>query len=297
MDADIAYFEWKYLANPAGSFIGFVALHNHTNEVAAYYGVIPQLLVIEGIPQLIFQSCDTMTHSRHRRKGLFKLLALRCYDELRSMDQLFVIGFGGADSTPGFLKFGWKQVAFFRYFLRPAISCRISSLGPLPINDFTENPTDTFLQACLDGAMFPAAIHSPRSVAHIRWRTSNPGFQYNITGYTKNGSPAGFAIWYTSDRKLILFDIIYLSESARRALIKYLCKVVSLQKLRGIIGYAENGGRHARLLRKSGFISNPFRKGPLTEKTPVIFYSTEERMQKFLHASDWELTDYDHDAL
>src|SRR6476661_2874164 len=55
MDTDINYFKWKYVENPAGSFIGFIALQEATSEVAAYYGVIPQVLVIEGEERMICQ--------------------------------------------------------------------------------------------------------------------------------------------------------------------------------------------------------------------------------------------------
>src|SRR4051812_15245250 len=81
LSVDIDYFRWKFLDNPAGSFIGFVA-ETDSGEVAAYYGVIPEQYVIKGVQRLIYQSCDTMTHSSHRRKGLFQKLATYCYDYL-----------------------------------------------------------------------------------------------------------------------------------------------------------------------------------------------------------------------
>src|SRR4051812_22084903 len=81
LNFDVSYFKWKFVDNPAGFVVGFIAEASN-GEVAAYYGVIPELYSIEGKETTIYQSCDTMTHSRHRRKGLFQKLALHCYDYL-----------------------------------------------------------------------------------------------------------------------------------------------------------------------------------------------------------------------
>ena len=294
MDTDINYFKWKYVENPAGSFIGFIALQEATNEVAAYYGVIPQVLVIEGREQVIYQSCDTMTHSRHRRKGLFKKLARACYDYLREQDKLFIIGFGGADSTPGFLSFGWKQTASFRYYLRPSFLCRLLGRENAHI---VENPGDAILQSILEKLEFPKAIHSPRTLRHLRWRTSNPRFQYHITAIHKQRTGSGYIAWYVQDRKLIIFDLQADRGRARRILLNALGSIVVKNNYRGLIAYAQDGGHTSQHFTHNLFFSNPFRKGPLSERTPFIFYATEEQMQKFDHKKAWEMTAYDHDAL
>src|ERR1700744_6776893 len=63
------YFKWKYMENPAGKAVAFVALHNGT--IAGFYGVIPEYYRINGQVQTIYQSMDTMTHPDYRRMGLF----------------------------------------------------------------------------------------------------------------------------------------------------------------------------------------------------------------------------------
>src|ERR1019366_8164946 len=80
------------------------------NEVASYYGSIPQVFSVNGEKQIIYQTCDLMTHSNHRRKGLFQLLAAHCYSYLKEQDKFFLTAFGGDQSTPGFLKFGWQHI-------------------------------------------------------------------------------------------------------------------------------------------------------------------------------------------
>ncbi|MEO6830706.1 MAG: GNAT family N-acetyltransferase, partial [Chitinophagaceae bacterium] len=123
MEVDVSYFQWKFLDNPAGSFVGFAAFHEESGDCAGYYGVIPEQYVVDGKPSIIFQSGDTMTHSKHRRQGLFFKLATACYQYLEAQSNLFVIGFGGGQSTPGLEKLGWRHLFPIRYFGIPRLVC------------------------------------------------------------------------------------------------------------------------------------------------------------------------------
>lgn len=60
--------------------IGFIAIHAASQKPAAYYGVFPLQLMVNGKVILAAQSGDTMTHSKHRKKGLFVQLATLTYD-------------------------------------------------------------------------------------------------------------------------------------------------------------------------------------------------------------------------
>ena len=297
MDVNLAYFQWKYLDNPAGGFIGFIAVDNETGEVGAYYGVIPQNLVIDGIERTVYQSCDTMTHSKHRRQGLFKMLALECYDYLRNNNELFVIGFGGADSTPGFIKFGWKHVFNFRYCFKPAALCRMAALHSFSQNNFSETPSMDLLNSLTGRQLKSDAIHSKRSTTHILWRTKNNHFNYRFVFYKPKNDVLGYAVYYINDNKLILFDFIFYTAKSRRALIWYLSKVVTKNKYKAIIAYCQEKGDREKQLKRSFFISNPFKKGPLSERTPFIFFAEEQVMEKYALPQHWQMCSYDHDAL
>src|SRR5688572_26250181 len=72
------YFNWKYLDNPAGKAIAFVAEHN--NHIAAFYGVIPEYYLVNNKKEIVYQSMDTMTHPEYRKSGLFTKLANLTYE-------------------------------------------------------------------------------------------------------------------------------------------------------------------------------------------------------------------------
>ncbi|HRD56651.1 MAG TPA: GNAT family N-acetyltransferase [Ferruginibacter sp.] len=298
MEVNIDYFHWKYIDNPAGSFLGFIAIHNTTEEVGAYYGVIPQKLFIEGIERTIFQSCDTMTHSAHRRKGLFKMLALACYEHLRSTNQLFIIGYGGADSTPGFLKFGWKHVFNFRYSFVPNLLCKLKGWpGLYKPEHFSNTPSEIMLNTVLKNIPTLKTIHSARTSEHILWRTKNNNYTYEFVFYKNTEQCDSYAIYYIHNNNLILFDFFFATPKSKKAILWQLSRQVSSKKLKGIIAYCQENGSKEKELRKSLFLYNPFKKGPLSERTPFIFYSDEETIQKYNLPAQWSMTSYDHDAL
>ena len=297
MDADIDYFRWKYIQNPAGSFIGFIAVDNFTGVVGGYYGVIPQVFELNGVATTIYQSCDTMTHSLHRRRGLFQKLALRCYQELKSENKFFVIGFGGGQSTPGFLKFGWKRLFDFRYYFKPAILCKFSK-GP---DSLRKEVKVTTALAALDGGLdasrpqLLAKAKGLRKAEQIRWRLQNPNHKY--LALRLNDDAHSYIIFYVDDDKLVLFDIYIHQLASGKKMIAFLSSEVAKKGFKGIISFCQENGTDANILKQLGFINNPFSFGPLKERVPFILFSSEERMKEFSSPSDWCMTTYDHDSL
>lgn len=100
--------------------IGFIAIHKKTNEPAAYYGVFPHQAIAEEKVLLVAQSGDTMTHSAHRKKGLFVILARLTYKECLKNNISIIYGFPNENSYPGFIKhLDWKQLdTIIRYDLK-----------------------------------------------------------------------------------------------------------------------------------------------------------------------------------
>lgn len=296
MEVNTAYFKWKFLDNPAGEFTGFIAVKTDTNEVAAYYGVIPERYIIDGKEKIIYQSCDTMTHSNHRRKGLFQMLATHCYDYLRANDTLFVIGFGGPTSTPGLLKCGWRKVFDFQILFIPNALCYSSYFAK---NDDENCQVISDLEMLNDllESKDITEIHSFRNLEHLAWRYGNPLNSYQLLAFNGVLGIEGFVCYYTQNNKIFLFDFAFATKNSRQALINNLKRKVMKEKLKGIVAFCQEKSDSMNELRQSGFISNPFSKGPLNEKTPFMFYADEETMNNFAKPSCWFINSYDHDAL
>lgn len=296
MDVDVDYFKWKFLQNPAGSFVGFVAVEPETDEVAAYYGAIPQIFVIDGKRTTIYQSCDTMTHSRHRRRGLFQTLAKHCFEFLRNNDELFIIGLSGPQSTPGFIKFGWQKVFDFENLFVPRVACYAAYLSNYSPKAFDAISDFEAIEDLIERKE-STSICSFRDVEHFKWRISNPQREMKVIGYkNRENIYDGYVGYFLQNSKIFLFDFVFRSDESRRALTNYLKRQVLEQKLGGIIAFCQESSSSGRKLRKSGFFVNPFNKGPLHEKTPFIFYADEPVMERYNDPNKWSITSYDHDA-
>ncbi|MFN5443940.1 MAG: GNAT family N-acetyltransferase [Crocinitomicaceae bacterium] len=297
MEVDISYFKWKYIDNPDGFVRGYYA-KSSTNEIAAYYGVIPQMISYFGEDKLIYQSCDTMTHSKHRRKGLFQLLAKHCYSELEQENQLFIIGFGGSESTPGFLKFGWKHLfdcknlfypTFFKHFILKNNSyttteCTIDNLNK--IKHLIESDTKN-------------RIHTKRTIEKYAWRLKNPLHAYKmITLAPKQQITTSFLVYYVENNTIQLIDHHFNTISEGKQLLKnILTNEKRTQYIKGILAFSQEKGSWSLPLKKIGFMSNPLSKGPLSYRTPFITLTKKEDYQTLKNCTYWNISPYDHDSL
>lgn len=297
MDLDIDYFRWKFTQNPAGSFIGFIAVDGFTKEVGAYYGVIPQVFELDGVETTIYQSCDTMTHSSHRRRGLFRKLAMRTYEELEKEEKFFVIGFGGGQSTPGFLKFGWQRLFDFRYYFKPAVFCKFSRASKEERNHVIVSTAANALDAGLDVSrkQNSGKAKGIRSQEQIKWRLSNPNHKY-LALRLKNDEQS-YIIFYISGDKMIIFDFLFKSPKSGKILMRFLSDEAATKNFKGIIAFCQEKSTDSNALKSLGFINNPFSFGPLNERVPFIQFSNQQSMAKFKDAASWVVTTYDHDSL
>lgn len=296
MDVNIQYFRWKFLENPSGPFIGFVAVHNESGEIGAYYGVIPETYRIEGAERTVYQSCDTMTHTGHRRRGLFQLLALHCYEYLRQQGKLFIVGFSGGQSTPGFIKFGWKQVFYFKNYFIPRALCYLNTGFLTPADQLVAIGNVQEIAPLLDKGV-QAAVQSVRRPELVQWRYGNPRNEYKVQAYRKKDGFEGYVCYYVEGNKILLFDFHFKNGRARSALMGFLKRLAVKNGYKGIVAFARENSPTAAVLGRCGFLNNPFQKGPLHEKTPFIFYADEPTLQRLNNGESWFVESFDHDSL
>ncbi len=103
-DVDVETLRKKFNTQYTGfKNVGFIA-YSPQNEPAAFYGVLPCWMEYNGKRILVAQSGNTMTHTKHRRKNLFVILAEATYDYCRKIGVEMVFGFPNEFSYPGFVK-------------------------------------------------------------------------------------------------------------------------------------------------------------------------------------------------
>ncbi len=293
-DLNIEYFKWKFLNNPAGEFLGFIAV-TELGEVASYYGVIPERYIIHGQSKLIYQSCDTMTHSSHRRRGLFQKLALHCYKYLQEKNELFLIGFSGEKSTPGFLKMGWKNLFLIVNYFYPAIFTIFSSYQQDA--DVHEILNYREIEYLIIKSNKNSIIHSEKTIDSFTWRLANPNHSYRVLAINVNGLYNSYLVYYIERDKIILFDFYFESKNHAKKLMNKLKIILKERKLKGVVSFCQENSSFADWLRHLGFFYNPFSWGFLSDKACFILYSDSNLINKYKNPDNWSINSYDHDAL
>jgi len=108
--SDLKELEQKFETKEFGAeYIGYIA-YDQQDMPAAYYGVFPLQVQIDGFAYLAAQSGNTMTHRNHQGNGLFTRLALESYQLARDEKIQLIFGFPNSNSYPGFVKkLNWEH--------------------------------------------------------------------------------------------------------------------------------------------------------------------------------------------
>jgi hypothetical protein len=121
------YFLKKYDTAYTGvENVGFLA-YNKNGEPVAFYGVLPCFIQFENKTILAAQSADTMTHPRHRYKGMFAQLSGRTFDLCRELGILLIFGFPNQDFYNAAVgKWGWKETETMACFTIPVTTVSLN---------------------------------------------------------------------------------------------------------------------------------------------------------------------------
>ncbi len=112
--------EWMHEDNPAKKKYFSVYVDDGIKKPAAIYAVFPVIFKKFAEQVNAVQSIDTMTDVDYRGMGLFKKLAVDCYNNAKYDGVEFVYGFPNDQSAPGFFKsLGWKPIAEVPFFVKP----------------------------------------------------------------------------------------------------------------------------------------------------------------------------------
>jgi hypothetical protein len=291
------YFDWKYRENPIGPLVAFEAIHQ--GKSIASYGVIPELYEVEGQPIRIYQSMDTMTHPAYQRRGLFQKLAMLTYDHLIKQEaHLDMIGIPGPSSYPGFVKkLQWQSIHHFDTLFLPRSLFRISfarhrapQLNFKIVRELTQD-LSKFLE---QRPKSRAPIRNELSPAFFNWRVfGHPLKRFNVMQIHEGRDLIGVLVYTTDIRRR---TAIYFLELVREDLLS----AYTLAIIRQLFSDTNsvmlttwkpmNSLLHAAYQR-CGFVFNPFQRGPMAYRQPLIVRSESGRVGNtdWCHAANYDL--------
>ena len=115
---------WRCFQTPYGVIPGAVAVED--GRFLASYTMWPVTMNIGGAPVKGAQSMDTMTDPDYRRRGLFKKVALACYELMAADGYEVVYGFPNQNSYHGFVRsLNWDHTGNISAWKRLALPTRL----------------------------------------------------------------------------------------------------------------------------------------------------------------------------
>jgi hypothetical protein len=222
---------WQFVDNPAGQ--GYIRLAEDAGTVVGQYAAIPTRFVVDDVERTFAMSCDTMTHPRYQKQGMFVTLARELYADLADRHRVTTVwGFPNDASHPGFVgKLEWFDVHVFptmvkplrsapvlqRYLKSPALSRLVGAVGDAAWRLVTPaaraprratiRPLDGFderFDALWARHRGVARVVQVRDARYLRWRyLGAPGFDYHPFEVLVQGRLEGFVVL----RALSLFDL------------------------------------------------------------------------------------------
>ncbi len=251
------------------SYVGYFAV-TEQNEIAAYYGVFPIKMEINGVSYLIAQSGNTMTHKDHQGRGLFIKLAKTTYDLCEELNVDFVFGFPNQQSFPGFQrKLNWKfqgdmhkfskriytfplihlawKYSFFKKILNSIIKSRLNN------NTYFEN-----------SAIQNKGAGIARSVEYWKYKQFSKNFVIQINGVK---------IWLKITRVLQIGDIEFIENANYQQILKILKRKAFFWGCTKIVFQSSSRFWLNEEIIKSNFkqeISLPIGYYPITEKAKIM---------------------------
>jgi hypothetical protein len=282
---DRRYFDWKYRQNPAGHALGNIA-RTDAGEIAAFYGMIPEMYEFRGERRRIYQSCDTMTHSQHRRRGLFQRLAQATYDQALAADPgFFAYGFSGPTSTPGFLKMNWKIREELPFLFQPyPLTLLKWRRGKARI---VESITADLIEM-IARAQPKSGPGVCRDEGFVRWRLGNP-----LRRYEYLLADAAYVVFTRMEGFVFVMDFWEQDRRSGSPVVRALRAIASDSRMKGLLTWTSAQSEFAGRLRGHLFIRNRLGRGPASQTVPFISYGSDP-----FDASDraWAVNALDHDS-
>jgi hypothetical protein len=283
------YFHWKYRENPAGEVVAYTATDGDT--VAAFYGVMPELYLINGEPVKVYQSMDTMTHPDYQRRGLFSKLAKMTYDHLHSTEKNFtIVGIPGVSSYPGFVnKLNWKDIHHFRYMFLPQAVYKMHSLfrrkDGFEIRNVTEMDVDiaTFLErrSLSDKPIQPYLFNE-----FFNWRVfKNITNKYEALRINENGEMVGLCLFsFMEKKRCFVYFLSYIEATVAGEILESILRFLFYDlKAEFVYTWEPLDPFLNKTYQRHGFLKNPIGRGPFSYEIPLIIYAKASDAE----APDW----------
>lgn len=280
------FFAWKHEHSPFGASPGLVAVHE--GRIVGVRLFLRWELATGAHTIKAVRAVDTATHPDYQRQGIFRRLTLALLEQVQTDDGVtLVFNTPNADSRPGYLKLGWREVGLLPVHISPvrplaflrgvrgartanasgSASAVAGASSPLVAHRQCPLPTAATafadpdgLQGLLDQLAPTTRLHTRLTLEYLRWRYADvPGLDYRCVPVSERGELAGLAFGRVRRRadlvELTLGDVIVRAGDRRAA--RRVLRAARRSGVDHVAVHAGPGTVAARETARAGYLRAP----------------------------------------
>lgn len=216
----VSYFQKKYnTSHLTPSLFGYFAFHN--GMAAGFTGMIPYELTYNGRTELAVQSLDSMTHPLYMKRGLFKILMEKVYEDLFAENISFIWGFPNDGSIKSATKkLNWLPTVPMNGYCIPVMN-RYISFAKRRANHmfYGENVLSGIFEKCL---VYEFPAHSLAACDYVTTVRDQSYFNYKKFGGSILIKMSGVKIWLKLNGSIFIGDMDNVSASELKQLMPFI---------------------------------------------------------------------------
>lgn len=221
---------WKHTKNPFGPSIVLVAAAG--SRIAGVRAMMRwRLRTTSGETLECLRPVDTATHPDFARRGIFRELTMTALEIAGDQGVHLVFNTPNPKSAPGYLKMGWRHVAWLGAMVRPRLGRAVTPVpGEVPflprvapaVASIEEMPTAL-------PERDPRGMRTPRPPDYLAWRfRAHPTARYGWVADSEDGGLVTRASARNGRTELVVSDLLgiarprVIGSAARGAQVRYL---------------------------------------------------------------------------
>lgn len=294
------FIEWKYFKNPTGKALLAGAFFK--DELVGSGAMIPEIMNVFNNEAIVYKFTDLMTHPKHQRKGLSKKINELLNQETKQINTSFSYTLCSTISTKSFVSNNWIHLKKVINFFKPYFVLKINIY--FRKKDFTAFGFYNAIQHHLDNYNFIAdttKISLKKTIEYIKWRTSNPNFNYKlICSYDSNVQVNGYLIYSISANNLLnILDIdsTNKNKSVERKLLLSAEYLAVKEKRKGILIMAVKDTPFYYFVKSQNYLRNPLDKGPLKTILDFNVNLYDFNINNITNSSIWNINGINYDDI
>ena len=281
------YWAWKHEENPFGPSL--LLLAECDGRIVGVRAFMRWRLRCGGETFDVAKPVDTVTHPDYQRRGIFTKLTLAAIEQAGQRGVRFLFNTPNANSAPGYLKLGWKEVDRLPLYAKPlrpivgawnAVRWQLRKHDAPPTEEFfrsTPRPADEVLgnEAAINGLtrseQRTAHFATEHTMDYLRWRyCRHPNIPYFAETVGSTGQVDGCLFYRVNFRKglrEVMVDDVLLRTTDRELFRQLIGQLRRRVRADYLVAHASSTTSLLDSLRSLGFCKVPRRRITLVART------------------------------